>query len=113
VLLAGISYLVKAYGIVATLPAGRIPEHPLDAHRRCFRQRRFYYLTIASIVLVLSLSANTAFADFLASAVHRAEQLSSHAFRFRGRRLVYSYGIVTLALLTALLLISSMASRTN
>src|SRR5207302_5451580 len=29
-----------------------------------------------------------------------------HAFRFRGRRLVYSYGIMTLAILTALLLIA-------
>src|SRR5438128_10240743 len=64
----------------------------------------FYYLTIASILIVLSLSANTAFADFprLCRAIAQNNYLP-HVFRFRGRRLVYSYGIVTLALLTALL----------
>ena len=65
----------------------------------------FYYLTIGSILLVLSLSANTAFADFprLCRAIAQNNYLP-HAFRFRGRRLVYSYGIMTLAILTALLL---------
>jgi hypothetical protein len=70
-----------------------------------FGQGAFYYLTMAAILLVLSLSANTAFADFprLCRAIAQNNYLP-HAFRYRGRRLVYTYGIVTLAVLTAILL---------
>ena len=66
----------------------------------------FYYLTIASILFVLSLSANTAFADFprLCRAISQNNYLP-HAFGYRGRRLVYTYGIVVLAVLTGFLLI--------
>ncbi len=66
----------------------------------------FYYLTIASILFVLSLSANTAFADFprLCRAIAQNNYLP-HAFGYRGRRLVYTYGIVVLAVLAGGLLI--------
>src|SRR6202022_531486 len=106
VLLAGISYLVKAYGIVATEPGQPGYQSILSMLTAAvFGKGVFYYLTIASILLVLSLSANTAFADFprLCRAIAQNNYLP-HAFRFRGRRLVYSYGIVTLAVLTAILL---------
>ena len=107
VLLAGISHLVKAYGIVATVPGRPGYQSILSMLTvAVFGKGIFYYLTITSILLVLSLSANTAFADFprLCRAIAQNNYLP-HVFRFRGRRLVYSYGIVTLALLTALLLI--------
>ncbi len=67
----------------------------------------FYYVTIASILLVLSLSANTAFADFprLCRSIALDNYLP-HVFAFRGRRLVFTYGIIILALLTATLLIT-------
>src|ERR1700738_5090061 len=107
VLLAGISYLVKAYSIVATQPGKPGYQSILSMLTAAvFGKGVFYYLTIASILLVLSLSANTAFADFprLCRAISQNNYLP-HAFRFRGRRLVYSYGIVTLAVLTAFLLI--------
>src|SRR6202163_4295699 len=66
----------------------------------------FYYVAIGSILLVLSLSANTAFADFprLCRAISQNNYLP-HVFGFRGRRLVYTYGIVVLAVLTGVLLI--------
>jgi amino acid transporter len=106
-MLAGISYLVKAYGLVATIPGKSGYDSILSMlTASVFGKGVFYYVTIASILLVLSLSANTAFADFprLCRAIAQNNYLP-HAFRFRGRRLVYSYGIVTLAVLTALLLI--------
>jgi amino acid transporter len=106
-LLAGISYLVKAYGIVATEPGTRGYQSVLSMLTAAvFGKGVFYYVTSASILLVLSLSANTAFADFprLCRAVAQNNYLP-HAFRFRGRRLVYTYGIMTLAVLTTLLLI--------
>jgi amino acid transporter len=107
ILLAGISYLVKAYGIVATDP-GRPGYQSLLSMliAAVFGKGVFYYLTIASILFVLSLSANTAFADFprLCRAIAQNNYLP-HAFGHRGRRLVYTYGIAVLAVLTCFLLL--------
>jgi amino acid transporter len=106
-LLAGISYLVKVYGIVATEPGKPGYQSILSMLTTSVFGKGFvYYLTIASILVVLSLSANTAFADFprLCRAIAQNNYLP-HVFRYRGRRLVYSYGIVTLAVLSAFLLI--------
>ena len=107
VLLAGISYLVKVYGIAATNPGQPGYQSLLSMLiAAVFGKGVFYYLTIASILLVLSLSANTAFADFprLCRAIAQNNYLP-HAFGYRGRRLVYTYGIVVLAFLTCFLLV--------
>jgi hypothetical protein len=66
----------------------------------------FYYFTIGSVLVILSLSANTAFADFprLCRAVAH-DGFLPHSFGFRGRRLVYSEGIYVLAVLAGILLI--------
>jgi amino acid transporter len=107
VLLAGISYLVKVYGVAATDPGQPGYQSLLSMLiAAVFGKGVFYYLTIASILFVLSLSANTAFADFprLCRAISQNNYLP-HAFGYRGRRLVYTYGIVVLAVLTGFLLI--------
>ena len=107
VLLAGISYLVKAYGIAATDPGQPGYQSLLSMLiAAVFGKGYFYYLTIASILFVLSLSANTAFADFprLCRAIAQNNYLP-HVFGYRGRRLVYTYGIVVLAVLCGGLLI--------
>jgi hypothetical protein len=59
----------------------------------------FYYLTIASILLVLALSANISHADFprLTRAIAQRDYLP-HVFQIRGRRLLYSHGIYALEL---------------
>jgi len=106
VLLAGISYLVKVYGIIATDPGQPGYQSLLSMLiAAVFGKGYFYYVTIASILIVLSLSANTAFADFprLCRAIAQNNYLP-HAFGYRGRRLVYSYGIVVLAVLCGALL---------
>jgi amino acid transporter len=107
VMLAGISYLVKVYGIAATDPGQPGYQSLLSMLiAAVFGKGVFYYVTIASILFVLSLSANTAFADFprLCRAISQNNYLP-HAFGYRGRRLVYTYGIVVLALLTCFLLV--------
>jgi amino acid transporter len=107
ILLAGISFLVKSYGIAATDPGQPGYQSILSMLvGAVFGKGVFYYLTIASILFVLSLSANTAFADFprLCRAIAQNNYLP-HAFGYRGRRLVYTYGIVVLALLSGGLLI--------
>ena len=106
-MLAGISYLVKAYGIAATDPGQPGYQSLLSMLvAAVFGKGFFYYLTVASILFVLSLSANTAFADFprLCRAIAQNNYLP-HAFGYRGRRLVYTYGIVVLAVLSGSLLI--------
>ena len=107
VLLAGIALLCHAYGIGATNPGGAGYESVLSMLTRAVMGRGwFYYLTIASVLLVLALSANTAFADFprLTRAI-ACDNYMPHVFLLRGRRLLYSWGIYVLVALTALLLI--------
>jgi amino acid transporter len=107
ILLGGISYLVKVYGIAATNPGMPGYQSLLSMLiAAVFGKGMFYYVTIASILVVLSLSANTAFADFprLCRAISLNNYLP-HAFAYRGRRLVYSYGILVLALLSGGLLV--------
>ncbi len=107
VLLAGIAYLVRAYGIAATDPGQPGYQSVLSMLLAAVAGKGvFYYVSIGSILLVLALSANTAFADFprLCRAIAQNNYLP-HSFTFRGRRLVYSQGIYVLAVLAGLLLI--------
>jgi amino acid transporter len=107
ILLAGISFLVKAYGITATDPGQPGYQSVLSMLLLAiFGKGLFYYVTIAAILFVLSLSANTAFADFprLCRAIALNNYLP-HVFGYRGRRLVYTYGIVILAACTCFLLV--------
>jgi amino acid transporter len=107
VLLLGIALLCRAYGVAATDPDGAHYESVLSMLTRAVMGHGwFYYTTIASILLVLALSANTAFADF--PRLTRAIALNNflpHVFLLRGRRLLYSWGIYVLVALTAILLI--------
>src|ERR1700721_4008420 len=65
VLLAGIAWLVRAYGIAATDPGQPGYQSVLSLLVAAVAGKGFfYYLTIGSILLVLALSANTGFADF-------------------------------------------------
>jgi amino acid transporter len=107
VMLLGIAFLVPAYGIAATDPGLPGYDSVLSQLLAAVTGRGiFYWVSIGSILIVLSLSANTAFADFprLARAIAQNGCLP-HAFVLRGRRLVYAQGIYSLALLTGVLLI--------
>jgi amino acid transporter len=106
-LLAGIALLCRAYGIAATDPGSPGYESVLSMLTRAVMGHGwFYYVTIGSVLLVLALSANTAFADFprLTRAI-ALDDYMPHVFLLRGRRLLYSWGIYVLVALTALLLI--------
>ena len=106
-LLAGIAYLCRAYGIAATPPGQSGYQSVLSQLTTAVSGRGvFYYLTMVSVLTVLSLSANTSFADFprLCRAIAEDGYLP-YLFRIRGRRLVFSYGVYSLAVLSGLLLI--------
>ncbi|HKF50616.1 MAG TPA: APC family permease [Terracidiphilus sp.] len=106
ILLAGIALLCRAYHIAATDPNKTGYESVLSMLTRAVMGHGwFYYVTIGSVLLVLALSANTAFADFprLTRAIAQNNYLP-HVFVLRGRRLLYSWGIYVLVVLTAALL---------
>jgi amino acid transporter len=106
-LLAGVAFLVRVYGIGATDPGQPGYQSVLSILLAAVAGKGvFYYVSIASILLVLALSANTAFADFprLCRAIAQNGFLP-HSFASRGRRLVYSQGVYVVAVLAGLLLI--------
>ena len=107
VFLAGIALLCRAYSIGATDPGAAGYQSILSQLTAAVMGRGwFYYVTIGSILAVLALSANTSYADFprLTRAIAMHDYLP-HVFKIRGRRLLYSHGIVALVGFTALLLI--------
>jgi amino acid transporter len=107
VLLFGITWLSKAYGITAMEPDAHNYQSVLSILTTAvFGRGWFYFLTMGSVLLALSLSANTAFADFprLARAIAVHDYLP-HVFTMRGRRLLYSHGIYALTGFTAVILI--------
>jgi amino acid transporter len=107
VLLLGIAYLAHAYHIGATEPGTSSYQSVLSQLIGAVAGRGiFYWVSIASILLVLCLSANTSFADFprLCRAVAEDGYLP-RSFSNQGRRLVYSEGIWVLAILSGVLLL--------
>jgi amino acid transporter len=107
-LLGGVALLCHAYGIGATPPGQEGFQSVLSQLVAAVAGRGvFYYVTIAAIICVLCLSANTSFADF--PRLCRVLALDGHlpaAFAHSGRRMVYSTGIVILSLLAAALLVA-------
>ena len=106
-LLAGIAYLCRAYGVAATVPGESGYQSVLSMLTAAVLGRGiFYYVTMGAVVMVLALSANTSFADFPRLCRILAEdRFLPGAFAVRGRRLVFSQGIVLLALLAGALLV--------
>ena len=106
ILLLGIAYLCRAYQIGATEPGPGYQSVLSQLTAAVVGRNVFYMITIGSVLLVLSFSANTAFADFprLCRLIAQDGYLPVPLAE-RGRRLVYTWGITTLALLCAALLI--------
>jgi len=106
VMLLGIAFLVRAYHIGATDPGSSSYQSVLSMLLGAVSGHGwFYWVSMCSIILVLALSANTAFADFprLCRIIAQNGYLP-YTFSIRGRRLVFSQGVYVLALLSALLL---------
>ncbi len=74
----------------------------------------FYLATIISTTVILMMAANTAFADFpRLGALSAGDGFLPRQMTFRGSRLVYSTGIVALAVIASLLVMLFRASVTN
>ena len=73
-----------------------------------------YLAIIAGTAIILIMAANTAFADFpRLGALHAGDGFLPRQLTFRGSRLVYSWGIVALAVISSLLIILFQASVTR
>jgi len=108
VLLLGIAYLTRTFGIMAmdqTQPGYQSVLSQLVA--AVWGRDWVYYVTIASVLAVLCLSANTSFVGFprLCRQVAHDGFLPT-AFALPGRRLVYTAGILFLTAGAGLLLIA-------
>jgi amino acid transporter len=108
ILLAGIAFLSRAYGITATIPGQTGYQSILSQIVSAVVGRSFfYYVTMFSVIAVLCLSANTSFADF--PRVCRVLALDDYLppeFAHRGSRLVYTSGILVLTIFAGVLLIA-------
>ena len=105
IMLFGIAYLSNAYHIAAN--ASGYPSVLSMLVEAVMGHGWFYFATMGSVFLALTLSANTAFADFprLTRAIALNDYLP-HVFTLRGRRLLYSHGIYALTTFTAFILIA-------
>ncbi len=82
--------------------------------RTVYNGRNFMYLaTVGATTVILLMAANTAFADFpRLSALAAGDGFLPRQLTFRGSRLVYSNGIVTLAVIASILIFLFKASVT-
>ncbi len=82
--------------------------------RTIYGGREFLYLlSITATSVILIMAANTAFADFpRLSALLAADGFLPRQYAFRGSRLVFSNGIVSLAILASILVVIFQASVT-
>jgi amino acid transporter len=105
--LAGIALVCRSYGIVATAPGQKGYESVLSQVTGAVVGRGIgYYVTIAGIVAVMALSANTSFADFpRVCRLLAIDHFLPDVFEHRGRRLVFSMGILVLSGCAAVLLV--------
>jgi amino acid transporter len=110
-LFLGISFLASRSGVIPS----EIETVISQLARTVFGGQGIPYLmVIASTALILILAANTAFADFpRLSALTAADGFLPRQLTFRGSRLVYSGGIVVLAVIASLLVIGFNASVTS
>ncbi len=107
-LLIGIALVVRAYHIAATPPGQDGYQSVLSQMvAAVMGQGWFYKVTMASVLCVLALSANTSFAGFpRVCRVLALDDFLPAEFAHRGRRLVYTSGVLVLTVLAAALLIA-------
>ncbi len=110
-LLLGLTFLANHIGAVPSEGETVISQ----VARTIFDNRgALYLMLISSTTIILMMAANTAFADFpRLGALHAGDGFLPRQLTYRGSRLVYSSGIVALAVIASVLVIGFQASVTN
>ncbi len=111
-LLFGITYLAIKINVIPSADGETLISQLV---RTVFDGRNLIYLaTMAGTTLILIMAANTSFADFpRLSALAAADGFLPRQLTFRGSRLVFSTGIVALAVIASLLIVVTQASVTR
>jgi len=113
------AFILSSFFLGISFLAGRSGATPSEYEtvisqlaRTVFNGRNLLYLfTISASTVILAMAANTAFADFpRLSALVAKDGYLPRQLTFRGSRLVFSNGIVTLALIASLLIFTFQAS---
>ncbi len=103
-LFMSLTYLIQRYGIVPDVAGHETVVSELA--RAVLGSGPLYYVILASTVMILILAANTSFSDFPRLGYFMArDRFLPHQFEYRGDRLAYSNGIVTLGVVSAALLV--------
>ena len=110
-LFLGISYLAKEIGVIPSESETVISQ----LARTIFAGRgTLYLMLIGATTVILIMAANTAFADFpRLGALVAKDGFLPRQLTYRGSRLVFSSGIVTLATIASIILIIFKASVTR
>jgi amino acid transporter len=110
-LLMGITYLSHFISAVPSESETLISQ----LARTVYNNRGILYLaTISSTTIILMMAANTAFADFpRLSALQAGDGFLPRQLTYRGSRLVFSRGIIALAIIASLLIVVFQASVTK
>jgi amino acid transporter len=110
-LFLGITFLARQIGAVPAETESVISQ----IARTIFSGRGFPYLaTMAATTVILVMAANTAYADFpRLSAIQAGDGFLPRQLTYRGSRLVFSRGIVVLAIVSSLLIVLFNASVTR
>jgi amino acid transporter len=110
-LFLGISYLAVHVGATPSEHETVISQLARGAYEG---RGALYLMTIAATTLILVMAANTAYADFpRLSALQAADGFLPRQLTYRGSRLVYSRGIVVLAVIACTLIVVFQASVTG
>jgi amino acid transporter len=108
------AFILASLFLSITFLSGKVGALPSESETvisqlaRTVHQGRglIYLLVIGSTTLILSMAANTAFADFpRLSALQADDKYLPRQLTHRGSRLVYSWGIASLALISSLIII--------
>ncbi len=108
VLLGGIAYVASAYGIGA-MPQDQVGYQSVLSQLTAAVVGRgvWYYITIGSVLAIVSLSANTSFVDFpRLCRLIATDDFLPRSFAIVGRRLVATVGVLFLAGMAAVLLVA-------
>ncbi|MBI4927255.1 MAG: APC family permease, partial [Anaerolineae bacterium] len=116
------SFILGSLFLSITFLAGKVGATPSEVEtvisqiaRTIFNgQGPLYLALIAGTAIILVMAANTAFADFpRLGALHAGDGFLPRQLTYRGSRLVYSRGIIALAVIASLLIILFQASVTR
>jgi len=103
VMFGGITYLATQLNILPSEQETVVSQ----LARTVFGENGLWYFIQIVTALILVLAANTAFADFPRLSYFLArDKFMPHQYSFRGDKLAFSWGIVTLAVLASLLVVA-------